>query len=85
MDEFIGASTISPLSSRQVASAAPVIPPQSCDPLGVLLPALAAAEFKSMQLRRAAPAKPKQSYGTALGAAADGVTLGPDGAPVFAA
>ena len=85
MDEFIGASTISPLSSRQVASAALVIPPQSCDPLGVLLPALTAAEFKSMQLRRATPAKPKQSYGTALGAAADGVTLGPDGAPVFGA
>ena len=85
MDEFIGASTISPLSSRQVASAAPVMPPQSCDPLGVLLPALAAAEFKSMQLRRATPAKPKQSYGTALGVAADGVTLGPDGALVFGA
>jgi hypothetical protein len=37
------------------------MPPQSCDALGVLRLALAAAVFKSMQLRRATPAKPKQS------------------------
>jgi hypothetical protein len=86
LDEFIGGATISPLSSRQVASAVPVIPPQSCDPVGVLLLALATAAFKSMQLRRATPSKPKQSYGTALGAAADDVTLGPDdGVPAFGA
>jgi hypothetical protein len=71
--EFIGGATISPFSSRQVASAAPVMPPQSCDVLGVSVPAFAAAAFKSMQLRSATPSKPKQSYGTALGAAAGGV------------
>jgi hypothetical protein len=73
LDEFIGGATISPFSSRQVASAAPVMPPQSCDVLGVSLPAFAAAAFKSRQLRSATPSKPKQSYGTALGAAAGGV------------
>jgi hypothetical protein len=70
LDEFIDGETISPFSSRQVASAAPVMPPQSCDVLGVLLPAIDAAAFKSMQLRRATPSKPKQSYGTVLGAGA---------------
>jgi hypothetical protein len=80
-----GGAEISPFSSRQVASAAPDMPPQSCDALGVLLPALAAAAFKSMQLRRATPAKPKQSYGADLGTAAGGVTLGPAGAPAFGA
>jgi hypothetical protein len=64
LDEFIGGA-ISPFSSRQVASAAPVMPPQSCDVLGVLLTAFTAAAFKSMQLRRATPSKPKQSYGAA--------------------
>jgi hypothetical protein len=80
--EFGGAG-ISPFSSRQVASAAPVMPPQSCDTLGLLLVALAAAAFKSMQLRSATPAKPKQSYGADLGVAAGGATLGPEGAPVL--
>jgi hypothetical protein len=80
--EFGGAE-ISPFSSRQVASVAPVMPPQSCDALGVLLLALGAAAFKSMQLRRATPAKPKQSYGADLGVAAGGATLGPEDAPVF--
>jgi len=71
----MGGATISPFSSRQVASAAPVMSRQSCDALGVLRPGLAAAVFKSMQLRRATPVKPKQSYGTDFGAAAGG-TLG---------
>jgi hypothetical protein len=82
--EFVGVE-ISPFSSRQVASAAPDMPPQSCDALGVLLLAVAAAAFKSMQLRRATPAKPKQSYGADLVAAAGGVTLGPAGALVLGA
>jgi hypothetical protein len=66
--EFVGGATISPFNSRHVASAAPVMPPQSCDVLGVLLPAFLAAAFKSMQLRRATPSSPKQSYGAAFGA-----------------
>jgi len=85
LDEFIDGAGISPFNSRHVASAAPVMPPQSCDLRGALLPALAAAAFKSMQLRRATPARPKQSYGTDLGAAAGGVTLTPAGVPVFGA